>query len=92
MLPRLWGSIKLALHRGSYGSTLRYKSVERMKSIGKHSLLGGSGEISDFQKILRYIDELMFPRLVYILRTIMLQLYLEITLHDQSSGTNGRRI
>lgn len=45
---------------GSYGSTLRYKSVERIKPIGKHSLLGASGEISDFQEILRYLDELMY--------------------------------
>ncbi|KAK9280299.1 hypothetical protein L1049_013987 [Liquidambar formosana] len=44
---------------GSYGSTLRYKSVERMKPIGKHSLLGASGEISDFQELLRYLDELI---------------------------------
>ncbi|XP_061996147.1 proteasome subunit beta type-4 [Rosa rugosa] len=43
---------------GSYGSTLRYKSIERMKPIGKHSLLGASGEISDFQELLRYLDEL----------------------------------
>jgi 20S proteasome subunit beta 7 len=44
---------------GSYGSTLRYKSVERIKSIGKHSLLGASGELSDFQEILRYLDDLI---------------------------------
>ncbi|MQL78368.1 hypothetical protein Taro_010793 [Colocasia esculenta] len=44
---------------GSYGSTLRYKSVERIKPIGKHSLLGASGEISDFQELLRYLDELI---------------------------------
>ncbi|GMH08771.1 hypothetical protein Nepgr_010611 [Nepenthes gracilis] len=44
---------------GSYGSTLRYKSVERMKAVGKHSILGGSGEISDFQEILRVLDELI---------------------------------
>ncbi|KAK9665701.1 hypothetical protein RND81_14G129700 [Saponaria officinalis] len=44
---------------GSYGSTLRYKSVERLKVIGKHSLLGASGEISDFQELLRYLDELI---------------------------------
>ncbi|KAI5413134.1 variant 3, Proteasome subunit beta type-4, partial [Lathyrus oleraceus] len=44
---------------GSYGSTLRYKSVERLKPIGKHSLLGASGEISDFQEIMRYLDELI---------------------------------
>ncbi|KAK9990523.1 hypothetical protein SO802_025508 [Lithocarpus litseifolius] len=44
---------------GSYGYTLRYKSVERLKPVGKHSLLGASGEISDFQEILRYLDELI---------------------------------
>ncbi|KAI5064249.1 hypothetical protein GOP47_0020919 [Adiantum capillus-veneris] len=43
---------------GSYGSTLRYKSVERLKSVGKFSVIGGSGEISDFQQIMRYLDEL----------------------------------
>ncbi|RRT42230.1 hypothetical protein B296_00053549 [Ensete ventricosum] len=50
---------KCMISPGSYGSTLRYKSVERIKHIGKHSLLGASGEISDFQEILRYLDELM---------------------------------
>lgn len=44
---------------GSYGSTLRYKTVERLKSVGKHSVIGASGEISDFQEIMRYLDELM---------------------------------
>ncbi|RDY13824.1 Pentatricopeptide repeat-containing protein, mitochondrial, partial [Mucuna pruriens] len=44
---------------GSYGSTLRYKSVERVKPIGKHSLIGASGEISDFQEILLYLDKLI---------------------------------
>ncbi|CAL9075949.1 unnamed protein product [Musa textilis] len=53
------GVILAADMGGSYGSTLRYKSVERIKHIGKHSLLGASGEISDFQEILRYLDELI---------------------------------
>ncbi|CDP07145.1 unnamed protein product [Coffea canephora] len=44
---------------GSYGSTLQYKGVERMKPVGKHSLIGASGELSDFQEILRYLDELI---------------------------------
>ncbi|KAF6150475.1 hypothetical protein GIB67_030276 [Kingdonia uniflora] len=44
---------------GSYGSTLRYKGVERMKPVGKHSIIGASGEISDFQEIMRYLDELI---------------------------------
>ncbi|KAM7277634.1 hypothetical protein ACFE04_004768 [Oxalis oulophora] len=43
----------------SYGSTLRYKTLERIKPVGKHSLLGASGEISDFQEILRYLDDLI---------------------------------
>ncbi|KAG8050545.1 hypothetical protein GUJ93_ZPchr0009g2228 [Zizania palustris] len=42
----------------SYGSTLHYKSVERIKAVGQHSLIGASGEFSDFQEILRYLDEL----------------------------------
>ncbi|CAL8999463.1 unnamed protein product [Prunus brigantina] len=59
-----WGVRFLGLgfekeRESSYGSTLRYKSVERMKPIGKHSLLGASGEISDFQELLRYLDELI---------------------------------
>ncbi|GMN34197.1 hypothetical protein TIFTF001_042013 [Ficus carica] len=47
------------METGSYGSTLRYKSVERIKPVGKHSLLGASGELSDFQELLRYLDELI---------------------------------
>ncbi|QHO53564.1 Proteasome subunit [Arachis hypogaea] len=42
-----------------YGSILRYKSIERLKPIGKYSVLGASGGISDFQQILRYLDELI---------------------------------
>lgn len=53
------GVIMAADMGGSYGSTLRYKAVERIKPIGKHTLLGASGEISDFQEILRYLDELI---------------------------------
>ncbi|PON70571.1 Proteasome, subunit alpha/beta [Parasponia andersonii] len=47
------------METASYGSTLRYKSVERIKPIGKHSLLGASGELSDFQELLHYLDELI---------------------------------
>eukprot|EP00249_Psilotum_nudum_P027389 c34990_g1_i1 orf=82-369(+) len=31
---------------GAYGSTLRYKSVERIKAIGKCTGIGASGELS----------------------------------------------
>ncbi|CAH9072434.1 unnamed protein product [Cuscuta epithymum] len=53
------GVLMVADMGGSYGSTLRYKSVERLKPIGKHSIVGASGELSDFQEILRYLDELI---------------------------------
>ncbi|KAM7464820.1 hypothetical protein LguiB_012382 [Lonicera macranthoides] len=43
----------------SYGSTLLYKRVERMKPAGKHSLIGASGGISDFQEIMRSLDNLV---------------------------------
>jgi 20S proteasome subunit beta 7 len=33
--------------------------VERIKTVGDHTLIGASGEISDFQEIMRYLDELM---------------------------------
>ncbi|PKA52478.1 Proteasome subunit beta type-4 [Apostasia shenzhenica] len=59
------GIILAADMGGSYGSTLRYKSVERLKPIGKHTILGASGEISDFQEILRYLDELIIYDLMW---------------------------
>ncbi|CAN8294690.1 unnamed protein product [Cochlearia groenlandica] len=36
---------------GSYGSTLRYKNIERMKPIGKHSLLGASGRSATSKRL-----------------------------------------
>lgn len=43
---------------GAYGSTKRYKSVERIKKINDHVVLAASGELSDFQYILKLLDEL----------------------------------
>jgi 20S proteasome alpha/beta subunit len=39
----------LRLARSAYGSTKRYKSVERVCKVNDHTLLAASGEISDFQ-------------------------------------------
>ncbi|KAM7496702.1 hypothetical protein LguiA_021116 [Lonicera macranthoides] len=80
-------------HRWSYGSTLRYKSVQRLKPVGKHSLIGGSGEIRDFQAILRKLDELNYKDRRYLLikeaTTITWQLDLEITLPAHFCAKNG---
>eukprot|EP00238_Polyblepharides_amylifera_P001825 CAMPEP_0196573718 /NCGR_PEP_ID=MMETSP1081-20130531/3572_1 /TAXON_ID=36882 /ORGANISM="Pyramimonas amylifera, Strain CCMP720" /LENGTH=283 /DNA_ID=CAMNT_0041891537 /DNA_START=24 /DNA_END=875 /DNA_ORIENTATION=- len=43
---------------GSYGSTKRYKSVERMQTVGKNAVLAASGECSDFKYILTLMDGL----------------------------------
>lgn len=35
----------------SYGSMARYKDVRRLEKVGESTLIGASGEISDFQSI-----------------------------------------
>jgi len=42
----------------SYGSQARYKNICRMKKVGQYSLLGASGEYSDFQYLGDLLDEL----------------------------------
>ena len=37
----------------SYGSLARYKQIPRMAAIGSNTLIGASGEYSDFQEIVR---------------------------------------
>ncbi|CAG9464917.1 unnamed protein product [Pedinophyceae sp. YPF-701] len=43
---------------GSYGSTKRYKGLQRMIEVNPNCVVGASGEVSDFQQIQRYLDEL----------------------------------
>eukprot|EP00878_Enallax_costatus_P001192 GHUV01001334.1.p1 GENE.GHUV01001334.1~~GHUV01001334.1.p1 ORF type:complete len:295 (+),score=67.89 GHUV01001334.1:220-1104(+) len=43
---------------GAYGSTKRYKSVERIKKINDRCIIAASGELSDFQYLLKLLDEL----------------------------------
>jgi len=40
---------------GSYGSMARFKGIERLKQFGDSTVVGGGGDISDFQ----YIEELL---------------------------------
>lgn len=39
---------------GSYGSTKRYKSFERLRKVNDVCVVGASGELSDFQYIMRW--------------------------------------
>ena len=43
---------------GAYGSTKRYKSVTRIVKVNDSTIVGASGEISDFQYIKTLLDDL----------------------------------
>lgn len=40
----------------SYGSLARYNDVRRLQRVGQHTLIGASGEISDFQAIMEILE------------------------------------
>lgn len=42
----------------SYGSTKRYKDFNRLAAVGRSTAVGASGELSDFQYLLRLLREL----------------------------------
>ena len=50
---------------GAYGSTKRYKSVERVRAVGGRTLVGASGEVSDFQSLMTTLDELVTQDFCY---------------------------
>jgi len=43
----------------SYGSLARYFDLDRVLPLGKFTLIGGSGDYSDFQYIMKFLDELV---------------------------------
>jgi len=43
----------------SYGSLARYRDIRRLKPVGKYTLIGASGELSDFQFLSDHLDEIM---------------------------------
>lgn len=53
------GGVMLAADTlASYGSLARYKDVRRLKQVGENTLIGASGEISDFQTIMEMLDSM----------------------------------
>lgn len=42
---------------GAYGSTKRYKSVDRIRNVGSLCVLGGGGELSDYHAIITMLEE-----------------------------------
>jgi 20S proteasome subunit beta 7 len=45
---------------GSYGNLARFTDLRRIRRIGDYTLLGASGEYSDFQSIMDILDKLMW--------------------------------
>jgi len=53
------GGVMLAADTlASYGSLARFREVQRIESVGKYTILGATGEFSDFQYIMRTLDQL----------------------------------
>lgn len=42
----------------SYGSMARYKDVRRLQKVGDNTIVGASGEISDFQSVVEMLDNM----------------------------------
>eukprot|EP01104_Vermistella_antarctica_P009968 TRINITY_DN2626_c5_g1_i1.p1 TRINITY_DN2626_c5_g1~~TRINITY_DN2626_c5_g1_i1.p1 ORF type:complete len:293 (-),score=70.40 TRINITY_DN2626_c5_g1_i1:87-920(-) len=53
------GIVMLADTLGSYGSLARFKNVRRVRHVGPHSVIGASGEYSDFQFLMKELDDLL---------------------------------
>ena len=51
-------SIRVNNLAGSYGSTKRYKSVERLAKVNSSTAIGAGGELSDFNYIKTLLEEL----------------------------------
>ncbi len=53
------GGVMLAADTlASYGSMARFKDMRRLHRIGENTLIGGAGEMSDFQSVLEMLDNI----------------------------------
>lgn len=59
------GVVIAADHMGSYGSLLRFNNLERLIRVGSETVVGISGDISDFQHIERLLHQLETEEEVY---------------------------
>jgi len=53
------GIMMAADNLASYGSLARFKDVQRLHAVGNHTVLGASGDMSDFQYIQSLLDNLI---------------------------------
>lgn len=50
---------------GSYGSLAKFHNIQRIIKVGKSSIVGAGGEMSDFQQVIRSLDELETENFCY---------------------------
>lgn len=43
----------------SYGSLARFRDIQRLHPLGKHTLLGVAGDMSDYQWLKKELDALL---------------------------------
>ncbi|EAU81717.2 proteasome beta 4 subunit [Coprinopsis cinerea okayama7 len=53
------GIMMAADNLASYGSLARFKDVPRLQAVGTHTVVGASGDMSDFQYLQKVLDELI---------------------------------
>lgn len=54
------GVILAADNLGSYGSMARFRDIERLIKVGRYTVVGIGGDISDMQYISRLLDDLTY--------------------------------
>jgi 20S proteasome subunit beta 7 len=52
------GVMLMADTMGSYGSMAMFKQLQRIRQVNEYTLLGGGGEYSDLQYILKMLEQL----------------------------------
>ncbi|ORY94071.1 nucleophile aminohydrolase [Syncephalastrum racemosum] len=50
---------------GSYGSLARFRDIQRLNPVGEHTVVGASGDISDYQYIQHILEGLMVKEHCY---------------------------
>ena len=59
------GIMMAADNLASYGSLARFQDVERLMAVGKRTLLGASGDMSDFQYLQHTLNSLLYSFFFY---------------------------
>ncbi|KAI7861638.1 nucleophile aminohydrolase [Spinellus fusiger] len=86
------GIMMAADNLGSYGSLARFRDIERLHPVGDHTVVGVSGDLSDYQYIQHLLDSLMIKEHCandgHVLGTPHIYEYLWRILYDRRSKFN----